>query len=101
MKVKSVSDLAFKAIDELTNIEDELWVAHLIFNCEATRTGEIQKFMKENCVKAHAVQHALRTLVAKGIIIRVYTGKYQPNLKMILDKMLELLEAEGEKNDLV
>ncbi len=101
MKVKSVSDLAFKALDELTENEDDLWVAHAVFNKEATRTGAIQKLMEENCVKAHAVQQALRNLVAKEIIIREYQGKYQPNLKMILDKMAEVLEAEGDKDELV
>ncbi len=101
MKVKSVSDLAFKALDLLTDTEDELWIAHAVFNREASRTGEIQRLMKENCTKAHTVQQALRNLVEKGIIIRVYTGKYQPNLKMILAKMVELLEAEGDKDDLV
>ncbi len=99
MKVKSVSDLAFRAIDDITDNEDELWVAHIVFNCEATRTGDIQRLMKENCVKAHAVQHALKNLVAKGIILREYVGKYAPNLKMLLPNMIVLLEAEGDKDD--
>ena len=55
--------------------------------------------MKENCVKAHAVQHALKNLVGKGIILREYVGKYAPNLKMILDKMIVLLEAEEDKEE--
>lgn len=95
MKLKSVEALAFRAIDDLTDNEDELWVAHIIFNREATKTGDIQRLMKENCTKAHAVQHTLKTLVAKGIIIREYVGKYAPNLKLILDKMIEMLEEPG------
>ncbi len=64
MKVKSVSELAFKALDLLTDDEDELWVAHAIFNNEASRTGEIQKMMKEDCsVSYHAVHRVLKTLV--------------------------------------
>lgn len=102
MKVKSVSDLAFKALDELTNVEDELWVSHIVFDGQATRTGDIQRIMKKDCgVQPYAVQHLLRTLVAKEVIIREYIGKYQPNLRMILDKMIEVLEAEGDKDDLV
>ena len=97
MKVKSVSNLAFQAIDDITEDEDELWVAHAIFNNEASRTGEIQKIMKEDCsVSYHAVQRVLKTLVEKEIIFRVHRGKFSPNLRMILDKMIEILEAEGE-----
>jgi len=98
MKVKSVSELAFRALDLLTDDEDELWVAHAIFNNEASRTGEIQKMMKEDCsVSYHAVQRVLKTLVEKGIIFRVHRGKFSPNLKMILDKMIEILDEEGLK----
>ncbi len=102
MKVKSISDLAFKAIDELTDNEDELWVAHAVFNREVCRTGEIQKVMKEDCgLPYYSVQYALKKLVDKGIIIREYQGKYAPNLKMLLPSMIVLLEAEGDKDDLV
>lgn len=101
MKVKSVSDLAFRALDLLIDDEDELWVAHAIFNNEASRTGEIQKMMKEDCsVSYHAVQRVLKTLVEKEIIFRVQRGKFSPNLKMILDKMIEILDEErGKVND--
>lgn len=96
MKVKSVSDLAFRALDQLIENEDELWVAHAIFNREATRTGEIQKIMKQDCgISYGAVQGILKTLVEKEIIIRVSQGKYAPNLRMILDKMIEIHEAEA------
>ena len=99
MKVKSVEDLAFRAIDALTENEEELWVAHATFNNEASRTGEIQKIMKEDCgVSYYAVQRVLKTLVEKGIILRVHRGKFSPNLKLILDKMIEMLEAEGNKD---
>ena len=98
MKVKSVSDLAFRAIDDITEDEDELWVAHAVFNNEASRTGEIQKMMKEDCsVSYHAVQRVLKTLVEKGIIFRIHRGKFSPNLRMILEKMVEIIEAEGGK----
>ena len=98
MKVKSVSDLAFRAIEELTGVDDELWVAHIIFDGQATRTGDIQRIMKNDCgTSYYAVQHLLKSLVDKGIIIREYQGKYIPNLKMLLPKMIVLLEAEGEK----
>jgi len=96
-----VSDLAFRAIDELTNVEDELWVAHIVFDGQATRTGDIQKIMKKDCgTSYYAVQHILKNLVGTGIIIREYQGKYAPNLKMLLPNMIVLLEAEGDKNDL-
>ena len=95
MKVKSVSELAFKTLESLTEGEDELWVAHAVFNREAARTGEVQKIMKEDCgISYYAVQNHLKSLVAKGIIIREYQGKYIPNLKMLLPKMIEILEAE-------
>ncbi len=98
MKVKSVSDLAFKTLDKITADEDELWVAHAIFNNEASRTGEIQKLMKKDGSVAYsAVQGVLKTLVEKEVIIRVHQGKYAPNLKMILKGMIEILEEEGGK----
>jgi len=42
LKVKSVSDLAFKALNILTDGEDELWVAHIVFDGQAQHTGDIQ-----------------------------------------------------------
>ena len=96
-----MSDLAFRAIDELTTVEDELWVAHIIFDGQANRTGDIQRIMKKDCgTSYYAVQHILKTLVEKGIVIRVRRGKYEPNLKMLLPNMIALLEAEGDKDDL-
>lgn len=97
MKVSSVSDLAFKTLDKITADEDELWVAHAIFNNEASRTGEIQKIMKKDCSVAYsAVQGVLKTLVEKGIIIRVHRGKYAPNLKLVLEHMIVELERESK-----
>lgn len=96
MKVKSVSELAFRVIDEITDGEDELWVAHAIFDREATRTGDIKRIMKKDCGLSHtAVQLILRDLVAKNIVNRTSLGKYAPNLRMLLPKMIEILEAEA------
>jgi len=95
MKVKSVSDLAFRVLDELTDDEDELWVAHIVYDGQAKRTGFIQRIMKKDCgVSYDAVQRILKTLVEKGIILRVHQGHYEPNLKMLLPKMIEILEEE-------
>jgi len=97
MKVKSISDLAFKALDQLIENEDALWAAHAIFNNEASRTGEIQRLMKTDCgVSYGSTQSVLKTLVEKEIIFRVHRGKFSPNMKMILSKMIEILE-EGKK----
>ncbi|HUW44791.1 MAG TPA: BlaI/MecI/CopY family transcriptional regulator [Dehalococcoidia bacterium] len=97
MRVKSVSDLAFKALDFLTEDEDELWVAHIVFDGQAKETGKIQKIMKQDCGNSYdSVQRTLKRLVEKGIIIRVLQGKYEPNLGMLLPKMIDLLEAEQE-----
>ena len=94
MKVKSVSDLAFRAIDEITDDEDELWVAHIVFDGQAARTGDIQRIMKQDCgVPYYAVQLILKKLVEKGIIIRKHLGFYEPNVEMLLPKMIEILEA--------
>jgi len=96
MKVKSVSDLAFRALDELTDDEDELWVAHIVFDGQAHRTGFIQRIMKKDCgVSYDAIQRILKTLVEKEVIIRVHRGRYEPNLKMLLPKMIEILEAHA------
>lgn len=88
MRVKSISDLAFKTLDKLTDDEDELWVSHLV--CDGhKRTGDIQALMKTDCGLSYdAVQRVLKTLVEKGIIIRKSRGFYEPNLKMILSEML-------------
>jgi len=98
MKVKSVSDLAFRALDALTDDENKLWVAHIVFDGQAERTGDIQRIMKADCgVSSNAVRLVLRDLVAENVIQRVIQGKYAPNLKMLLPKMIDILEAEGGK----
>jgi len=95
LKVKSVSELAFKALDFLTEGEDELWVAHIVFDGQARCTGGIQKIMKNDCGNSYdSVQRILKRLVEKGIVYRVIQGIYAPNLKLVLHKMLELLEGE-------
>ncbi len=97
MKVKSVSDLAFQALEEITDNDDELWVAHLIYNGESRRTGEIQKIMKRDCgVPYYAVQKILKKLVEKEIIFRIRRGKYSPNLKLLLENMLTEYERESK-----
>uniref|UniRef100_A0A6M3MFM6 Putative antitoxin n=2 Tax=viral metagenome TaxID=1070528 RepID=A0A6M3MFM6_9ZZZZ len=98
MKVKSVSDLAFRVLDELTDDEDGLWVAHIVFDGQAKRTGDIQRIMKKDCgISYNAVQLVLRELVSKNIIQRTSQGVYAPNLRMILDKMIETFGVEEEK----
>jgi len=88
MKVKSVSDLAFNVIDKLTDNEDQLWTAHLVFDGH-NLTGNIQKFMKQDCGLSYdAVQRILKTLVEKKIIFRERRGKYAPNMKLVLEHML-------------
>ncbi|GAJ16148.1 unnamed protein product [marine sediment metagenome] len=97
MRVKRISDLAFQTLDKLTDDEDALWVSHLV--CDGhNRTGDIQRLMKRDCcVSYDSVQRTLKTLVEKEIIIRARVGFYEPNLKMILGKMLtELQEAEDQ-----
>lgn len=98
MRVKSISELAFQTLDEITDDEDELWVSHIVFDGQAHHTGNIQKLMKRDCgVSYDSVQRTLKTLVEKEIIIRARLGFYEPNLKMILGKMLiELQEDEGQ-----
>lgn len=93
MKVESITKLAFQVLDKLTENEDELWVSHAVFNREATRTGEIQKIMSEECCLSYdAVQRVLKKLVEKEIIFRVSRGKYAPNLRMLLNQMLKECE---------
>ena len=88
-----MSDLAFKALNILTDGENELWVAHIIFDGQARRTGDIQKIMKKDCGNSYdSVQKTLARLVSKNIVYRVIQGIYAPNLKMLLPKMIEILE---------
>ncbi len=95
MKVKSVSDLAFKTLDELTDDEDELWIAHIVFDGH-NRTGDIQRIMKQDCgTPYYTVQGFLKRLVDKNIIRRERIGVYAPNLNMLLDKMVKILEARA------
>ena len=91
-----MSDLAFKALNILTDGENELWVAHIVFDGQAQHTGDIQRIMKNDCGNSYSsVQKTLARLVSKNIVYRVILGVYEPNLKMLLPKMIELLEAEG------
>ncbi|GAH35865.1 unnamed protein product, partial [marine sediment metagenome] len=88
-----MSDLAFKALDVLTDGEDELWVSHIVFDGQARRTGGIQRIMKNDCdVLSYTVQRTLKRLVSKNIVYRVIQGIYAPNLTLVLDKMIEILE---------
>ncbi len=97
MKVKSVSDLAFRTLEEITEDEDELWVAHILFDGQAQNTGHIQRIMKKDCgVSFNAVQKILQKLVEKKIIFRVRRGKYAPNMKLVLDHMLIECERESK-----
>ena len=96
MKVKSVSDLAFQALDQLTDNEDALWVSHLVFDGH-NLTGDIQKLMKDECgLPYYSVQRVLKNLVEKGIIFRVRRGKYAPNIKLVLECMLVEYERESK-----
>ena len=98
MRVKSISELAFDTLDSITDDDDELWVAHIVFDSEAKHTGHIQRIMKKDCgVPYYSVQKILQKLVEKGIIQRVTRGVYEPNLKMLLPKMIEILEEETRK----
>ena len=102
LKIKSVPDLTFKALDALTEGEDELWVAHIIFDGQAQRTGDIQKIMKNDYGNSYdAIQRILKRLVSKNIVYRVIQGIYAPNLRPVLDKMIELLETEQEGENAV
>ncbi|GAI17371.1 unnamed protein product [marine sediment metagenome] len=97
-----MSDLAFRALDFLTEGEDELWVAHIVFDGQARRTSGIQKIMKNDCgVSYDTVQRILKRLVSKNIVYRVIQGIYAPNLRLVLDKMIELLEAKQEAENSV
>ncbi len=98
LKVKSVSDLAFKALDAVTEGEDELWVAHIVFDGQGDRTGGIHRIMKKDCGNSYSsVQRILKRLVSKNIVHRVIRGTYAPNLKMLLPKMIEILEAKDSE----
>ena len=97
LKIKSVSDLTFKALDALTEGENELWVAHIIFDGQAQHTGDIQKIMKNDYGNSYSsVQKILARLVSKNIVYRVIQGIYAPNLKLVLVKMIELLKEKKE-----
>ena len=97
MRVKSISDLAFQTLDKLTDDEDALWVSHLV--CDGhNHTGDIQRLMKRDCCASYdSVQRTLKTLVEKEIIIRARRGFYEPNLKMILGKMLTEIQEDEDQ----
>ncbi len=96
MKVKSVTDLAFKTLDQLTDNDDELWVAHLVFDGH-NLTGDIQKLRKDDCgLPYYSVQRVLKNLVEKEIIFRKRKGKYLPNLKLLLQHMMVECESESK-----
>lgn len=99
MKVKSVSDLAFQVLDELTDESGELDVAHIVFDGQAIRTGDIQRIMKQDCgTPYYLVQKILKNLVAKELIFRVRQGVYAPNLSLILEHMQETLKTLNKED---
>ncbi|GAH81858.1 unnamed protein product [marine sediment metagenome] len=46
-----------------------------------------------------SVQKTLKRLVSKNIIYRVLQGIYAPNLRLVLEKMIEILETKDSEQE--
>ena len=90
-------ELVFKAIDSLTEDEDDLWVLATIARHKVIRFRELYAELREYAIPEYRIRKSFTSLLDKRLIVRVRRGSYTANMRAILGKAMELLEAEEEK----
>ena len=94
----SILELAFKAIKQLTDKTAEQWILLELLKSHPIRLHEIYKIMrKDQGYSYDYTSSVLGELVKQGLAVRPRQGKYEPNYKPILLKMLKILKTEGNK----
>jgi len=90
-------DLIFKAIDELTEDEDELWVLKALVEAGPMKFREIQAWLRDYAIREHYMRISLNRLMDKGLARRIRHGVYGPHMKAVLLKAIDLLEKLEER----
>lgn len=86
-------DLAFQAIQELTDKTAEQWALLELLKKHPIRLLDLSKIMrKDHGYSYDYISEVLRELVRKGLAVRPRQGRYEPNYTPILSKMIEILE---------
>lgn len=94
----SILELAFKAIKELTDKTAEQWTLLELLKRHPIRLLELYKIMrKDHGYSYDYISSVLGELVKQGLAVRPRQGKYEPNYKPILIKMLKILKSKGDR----
>lgn len=94
-KPKSLLDLAFQAIHELTDKTAEQWALLELLKSHPMRLLDLYTIMrKDHGYSYDYMSTVLCRLVKKGLAVRPRQGKYEPNYAPIMTKMIEILELE-------
>jgi len=90
---ESLLDLAFQAIQELTSRTAEQWTLLELLKKHPIRLLNLSKIMrKDHGYSYDYMSEVLRELVRKGLAVKPRQGRYEPNYKPILTRMIEILE---------
>jgi len=86
---ESLLDLAFLAIKELTDETGEQWVLLELLKKHPRGLLELSMTMRKDFGYSYDYISAVTTrLVRKGLAVRPVRGKYEPNYKPILMRMM-------------
>jgi len=86
---ESLLDLAFQAIKELTDKTAEQWTLLELLKSHPIRLLDLYQIMrKDHGYSYDYVSSILSELVRKGFAVRPRKGKYEPNYKPILMRMM-------------
>lgn len=89
-------DLAFQAINDLTDKMAEQWTLLELLKRHPIRLLELSKIMrKDHGYSYDYISSTLGELVGKGLAVRPRKGKYEPNYKPILMRMTEILKTQS------
>lgn len=91
---ESLLDLAFQAIQELTERTAEQWaLLELLKRHPLSLLGLSNLMRHDHGYSYDYMSRVMSDLVRKGLAVRPRQGKYEPNYTPILPKMIEILET--------
>lgn len=90
-------DLLFKAIQELTDDEDDLWTLAAITKVKVIKFRDLYVELRDYAIPDYKLRQSINSLLERGLIVRVHRGKYTANMRAVLGKAMELLEEREEE----
>ena len=92
-------DLIFKAIDEMTDDEDDLWVLATMTKLGRAKFKDLYREIAPYLIREYKLRKSIRSLISKGLIVRVRKGLYAVNMRAVLGRAIWLLEQEEMKTE--